>query len=67
MLSEQEKRLDNFEKMYKAVIVGLEDAENRMTDLQKKGKNRTATYKQLLVQKLTYKNMLAMYRLFGID
>ena len=67
MMSEQEKRLDDFEKMYKAVIIGLEDAENRMTDLNKKGKSRTATYKQLMVQKLTYKNMLAMYRLFGIE
>ncbi len=43
MMSEQEKRLDDFEKMYKAVIIGLEDAENRMTDLNKKGKSRTAT------------------------
>lgn len=67
MLSEQEKRLDDYEKMHKAVIIGLEDAEQRMAALQKKGKSRTATYKQLMVQKITYKNMLDMYRLFGVN
>lgn len=67
MLDKQKQRLEDFEKMYKAVLVGLEDAEHRMADLSKKGKTRTATYKQMMVQKLTYKNMLDMYHLFGID
>lgn len=67
MLSQQEQRLENFEKMYKAVNIGLEDAVNRMAQLQTKGKQKTATYRQLMVQKLTYKNMLEMYKLFGIQ
>lgn len=67
MEAKEEMRLENFEKMYQAVLVGLEDANHRMADLSKMGKNKTATYRQLMVQKLTYKNMLDMYRLFGID
>ena len=67
MLPEEVKRLDDFEKMYAAVVIGLDDASKRMDKLQKMGKSKTATYKQLMVQKLTYKNMLDMYRLFGIE
>ena len=67
MLSEEEQRLENFEKMYKAVNIGLEDAVSRMAQLKSKGKQKSVTYKQLMVQKLTYKNMLEMYKLFGIQ
>ena len=66
MLSEQEQRLENFEKMYVAVTLGLEDAIKQMEKLKAKGKHKSATYKQLMVQKLTYQNMLEMYKLFGI-
>lgn len=67
MLSEEKQRLENFEKMYHAVNLGLEDATNQMAQLRAKGKQKSATYKQLMVQKLTYKNMLEMYKLFGIQ
>lgn len=67
MTEDQEKRLDNFEKMHQSVIVGLEDATKRMAQLNRQGKSRSATYKQLMTQKLTYKNILELYRLFDID
>lgn len=67
MTSDEIKRLENFEKMYVAVNLGLEDATRRMSQLKKQGKQKSVTYRQLFTQKLTYKNMLDMYRLFGIE
>lgn len=67
MTQDQETRLENFEKMYEAVTVGLEDAANRMAQLKRQRKQNSATYKQLMVQKMTYKNILDMYRLFDIE
>ena len=67
MTSDEIKRLENYEKMYAAVNLGLEDATRRMNQLRKQGKEKSATYRQLFTQKLTYKNMLDMYRLFGIE
>ena len=67
MTIDEAKRLENYEKMYEAVNLGFEDASRRMRQLRKQGKEKSATYRQLFTQKLTYKNMLDMYRLFGID
>jgi len=67
MTTDEAKRLEAFEKMYEAVNLGLDDAVRRMTQLKEQGKQKTVTYKQLFTQKLTYKNMLDMYRLFGIE
>lgn len=60
------ERLQNFEKMFQAVNEGYTDAIKRMDQLKKQGKMKSVTYKQLLAQKMTYKNMLDLYRLFDI-
>ena len=67
MNRDQMTRLENYEKMYQSVQLGYEDAISQMTQLKSKGKTKSVTYKQLMAQKLTYKNMLSMYKLFGID
>lgn len=60
------ERLEKFEKMYEGVINGLNDVEKRMVKLKQQGKKGSATYKQLLVQKMTYKNMLEFYEIYDI-
>lgn len=60
------ERLEKFEKIYEGVLSGLEDVEKRMAKLKQQGKKGSATYKQLLVQKMTYKNMLELYDIYDI-
>lgn len=60
------KRLENFEKMYQSIQLGYEDAIKRMDQLNRQGKNKSATYRQLMVQKMTYKNILELYETFGL-
>jgi hypothetical protein len=60
-------RYENYEKMYQAVVLGLADVTKRMAQLNQQGKSKSVAYRQLMTQKLTYKNILDMYRLFGID
>lgn len=60
-------RYENYEKMYQAVVLGLDDVTKRMGQLSQQGKSKSVAYRQLMTQKLTYKNILDMYRLFGIE
>lgn len=62
-----EKRLENYDKMYRSIKLGLEDASKRMDQLKQQGKQRSVTYKQLMTQKLTYKNILELYKLYDLD
>ncbi len=66
MTDEQMSRLENYENMHQSIIEGLDDAIMRMDQLKRQGKGKSATFKQLMVQKMTYKNILDMYKLFGI-
>ena len=59
-------RLDAFEKMLGAVQKEYDDTVGKMERLKTEGKSKTVTYRQLMANKLTYGNILAMYRLYGL-
>lgn len=63
---ELEKRLLAFETMLEAVQKNYEDVNQKMGRLKKEGKEKTATYRQLMGNKLQYQNMLSLYQIYGL-
>lgn len=61
-----ESRLDAFEKMLTAVQDSYRQADEQMKRLKTEGKEKSATYRQLMASKLQYQNMLSLYRLYGL-
>lgn len=59
-------RLESFEKMLSAIQSQYDDSLRKMAELKAAGKEKTATYRQLLGEKLKLGDMLAMYRLYGL-
>lgn len=60
------EREEKFEKMLWAVQQEYESTVSKLDKLKAEGKNKTATYKQLLGQKITLQNILSMYRIYGL-
>ena len=60
------EREEKFEKMLRAVQQEYESTVSKLDKLKAEGKNKTATYKQLLGQKITLQNILSMYRIYGL-
>lgn len=63
---ERTGRLEAFEKMLSAVWENHEKAQQKMKQLKAEGKEKSATYRQLMGSKLQYQNMLSMYRTYGL-
>ena len=63
---EKELRLANFEKMMAAVEKSYDDTVAQMEKLKAAGKVKSATYGQLMGNKLMYQNMLTLYKLYGL-
>lgn len=62
----QESRIDRFEKMLTAVQENYDQTDGKMKQLKAEGKEKSATYRQLMSSKMQYQNMLSMYRLYGL-
>lgn len=62
-----QERLEAYEKMHLAIIQDQEKVIFQMERLKRRGKKNSASYKQLLVQKISNKNMLDMYKIYGIE
>ena len=63
---DNEKRLEQFEKMLAAVQKEYAGIVRQMEELKEKGKIKSVTYQQLLARKMTYQNMLSMYELYDL-
>ena len=61
-----EGRLKDFEAMLKFVQDNYEDTVIKMEKLKSEGKTKTATYGQLMGNKLTYQNMIAIFKLYDL-
>ena len=61
-----EERLKAFEAMLKFVQDNYEDTVIKMEKLKSEGKTKTATYGQLMGNKLTYQNMIAIFKLYDL-
>lgn len=53
-----EKRLKAFEDMLAAILKQYEDTTEKMAKLKAQGKEKTVTYRQLLTNKMTLKEVL---------
>ena len=63
---EQEKRLEAFEKMLAAVQKSYDDTVSAMEQLKQQDKTKSATYRQLMGNKVMYQNMLSLYEIYVI-
>ena len=63
---ENESRLEEFERMLKAVQENYRTADEKMKQLKAAGKEKTATYRQLMGNKMQYQSMLSLYEIYGL-
>lgn len=63
---ENESRLEAFERMLKVVQENYHTADEKMKQLKAEGKEKTATYRQLLGNKMQYQSMLSLYEIYGL-
>ena len=61
-----ERRLHAYEAMHQAIRKEFETISAKMEKLKEEEKTRTATYRQLMGKKLLYKDMLALYEIYGL-
>ena len=62
----EKERLETFEKMLKAVQENYENTDAKMKKLKAEGKEKTATYRQLMGSRMQYQNMLSLYQIYGL-
>ena len=63
---DKEQRLEAFEKMLSAIEANYAGIVSKMEALKSQGREKSATYRQLMGNKLMYKEMLFLYELYGI-
>ena len=63
---EQAERLAAFEQMLADVQARYGATVEKMAALKAAGRQKSATYQQLLAAKLNDQNLLALYRLYGL-
>ncbi len=61
-----EKRLESFENMLKAILSQYDSTVEKMAKLKAEGKEKTVTYRQLFANKLQLQTMLSYYRTYGL-
>ena len=59
-------RLDNFELMLNNIKDEYDKVSTKLDELKQANKTKTTTFKQLLTSKMQYKNMLIMYKNYGL-
>ena len=64
-MTEQE-RLAAYDRMYADLLKARDKVLADMEKLRSAGKNKGATYQQLLAQKLTVQNLIGRFEIYGI-
>ena len=64
---EKEEKLKAYEKMQSAIQTEYDNAVKKMEKLKAEDKTKSATYRQLMGKKLLYKDMLAIYEIYGLQ
>lgn len=59
-------KLDKYEQMKDYILSNLDETINKMEELKKEGKDKTATYRQLTARKLNLQNVISFYKMFDI-
>lgn len=60
------EELAAYRAMHRFVQQRYDEAEQKLTDLKAQHREKTATYRQIWADKMTYKNVLALYRTHGL-
>lgn len=60
------EREEKFEQMLAHVQKNYTDVVEKMEKLRAENKTQSATFRQLMGNKLTYQNMLSLYKLYGL-
>ncbi|MBQ6233978.1 MAG: hypothetical protein IJJ80_10795 [Clostridia bacterium] len=60
------ERLQAFEEMLKDILAQSEREKIVMDDLKAQGKEKTATYRQYMGNRLMYSRLLDLYRKYGL-
>lgn len=58
--------LKQYKKMQQAIQERYEDACCKLEEMKAAGKTKSATYRQYMGNKMMYKNMLDLYRLYDL-
>ena len=64
-MTEQE-RLAAYDRMYADLLKERDKVRSDLDNLRSAGKNKGATYRQLLAQKLTVQNLIGRFEIYGI-
>lgn len=59
-------RLAAYDRMYAGLLAERDKVLADMDELRKAGKQKGATYQQLLAQKLTLQNIIGRFEIYGI-
>ncbi len=59
-------RLEAFESMLREIVTQSEEEKRRMDELKKCGKEKTATYRQYLGNRLLHQQMLDLYKKYEL-
>ncbi|MGN0558902.1 MAG: hypothetical protein ACI4IS_05595 [Acutalibacteraceae bacterium] len=60
------ERLNAFEKMLSDIQKNYETEKSIMDNLKDEGKDKTATYKQYMGNRLVYSRILLLYKQYGL-
>lgn len=59
-------RTENFERMLTAVKENYRTTVEKMEQLKSSGREKSATFRQLMGDKMMYQSMLSMYKIYGL-
>lgn len=60
------ERLESFEAMLADILKRFEYENQKMDELKRAGKEKSATYRQFMGNKLMYNKILSLYREYGL-
>lgn len=61
------EKLAAYEAMQQFVQQRYDDAVARMAQLKAQGREKSATYRQMMGDKLQFQNVLSLYKIYGLD
>ncbi len=59
-------RLEAFEAMLREIVTQAKEEKRRMDELKKCGKEKSATYRQYMGNRLLYKQMIDLYKKYEL-
>lgn len=66
MILNSEERLQAFENMLQSVKEQYDSADVRMKQLKAEGKEKTATYRQFMGNKMQLQNIISLYKVYDL-